>query len=186
MCSYPWQCVAFSASFLFSASSAPSPASLHITLLQHFQGEDRDAGAPQSKHSVAWTCLTAWPVLSLGSVQVDSTTRASCYAFVCRQLLVWLIVWPSSDLNGHMSWKSRMKGWGEKGRLRGVWSESTFSCLAVVLWQVTRKLQKLLHQCSFTGGKTEACRRVYPARSLQIKLPPKVLRPLWSLLLLKS
>lgn len=130
MCSYPWQCVAFSASFLFSASSAPSPASLHITLLQHFQGEDRDAGAPQSKHSVAWTCLTAWPVLSLGSVQVDSTTQASCYAFVCRQLLVWLIVWPSSNLNGHMSWKSRMKGWGEKGRLRGVWSEWKYFLLS--------------------------------------------------------
>lgn len=102
---------------VFSASSAPSPASLHITLLQHFQGEDRDAGAPQSKQSVAWTCLTAWPVLPLGSVQVDSATRASCYAFVCRQLLVWLIVWPSSNLSGRMEEQSeRLRGEGKAER----------------------------------------------------------------------
>lgn len=86
---------------------------------------------PQSRRGVASTCSTARPVLSLGSIKVDSTKWTSCYNFVCRQLLVWLTVWPSSNLSGHMSWKSRVKGWGEKERLRGVQSDSTFSCLAV-------------------------------------------------------
>lgn len=91
---------------------------------------------------------------------------------VCRQHLVQLIVWPPSKLSGHMPWKRRVRDWGEKGRLRGVWSNSTFCCLAFVFWQVTRRFSMFgsqYYHFSVTGGETEAHRRLYPAWAHQGK-----------------
>lgn len=143
-----------------------------------------------SYHAGQIKCLLTlsppWPVLSHNSSanplsggsgftvhdQVDSTTQASCYVSVSRQCLVQLIVWPPSKLSGHRPWKRRVRDWGEKGRLRGVWSNSTFSCLAFGFWQVTRGFSMFGSQYyhgSFTGGETEAPRRLYPAGAHQVK-----------------